>query len=888
MNKADGSIIIDTKFDVSGLESNDIKRSLEDIAGSAEKFRTALNNATEGGEKLGDTLEDVEDQLKEVKTEAENTGENVDGLFDSMFSANAAADIVSGALQEIGNAMKDFLVGSVETAADLQAENAQFEQTFLDLEETATKSLNAIEKQTGITASRMKTSYTKTFAFTKSIGADSEQAMDIANRAMLAAADSAAYYDKTVEEATETLQSFLKGNFENDAALGIAATETTRNAKANELYAKSFNDLTEAQKVDVLLAMVEAGNEASGALGQAAREADSWTNVTGELNEAWRKLQGVLGGPILAGVIPVIKGITSALNDMIESSTADELKRNMDDIVDSWEDAEEAFSGTSEEIRATNALAKSYVKQLKALEKEGVNNTKTQKEYRGVVDALNKLMPELNLQIDEQTGLLDQNAESVLKSVEALKERALYEANYEKLTQALKTQADAVILVEDAERELFLLQQEHIALTEQLGGTTDEYTQRLEEARRQLEFQMATTGSSIPITKEALYAMAGLTDEEIKWYEALLDNEKAQATLNQIIAEGKRVIAEQDERIEELNAALGDYSDGSEDAAKKGAKFKANVSDVLAEIKSLRDAYIVAKEACRESLDSQIGYFEELKEKSSMSTKEIIENWKKQTEAFANYERNLEKAVELGLDETLVKQLADGSNESMLILHGLVNQTGISVEEINKAFRDNLNARDSVSVAMEEVQYGILGKIDEIVNDVDLLAPLIGKKLAEKIAGQRGAVIAAMQAIANAGLDAFEDTLAGRPVKGTSAGKNFEVSLASEMAPYTLSAAADIPYLASGAVIPPNAPFAAVLGDQSNGRNLEAPEGLIRQIFQEEFGNMLSGIMAGFEAVTARQDNIADIVNGISIGDDVIGQASNRYQQKMQTVHGGW
>jgi len=45
-----------------------------------------------------------------------------------------------------------------------------------------------------------------------------------------------------------------------------------------------------------------------------------------------------------------------------------------------------------------------------------------------------------------------------------------------------------------------------------------------------------------------------------------------------------------------------------------------------------------------------------------------------------------------------------------------------------------------------------------------------------------------------------------------------------------------IPRLATGAVIPPNAEFAAILGDQKSGRNLEAPEGLIRQIFREEMG----------------------------------------------------
>lgn len=49
-----------------------------------------------------------------------------------------------------------------------------------------------------------------------------------------------------------------------------------------------------------------------------------------------------------------------------------------------------------------------------------------------------------------------------------------------------------------------------------------------------------------------------------------------------------------------------------------------------------------------------------------------------------------------------------------------------------------------------------------------------------------------------------------------------------------------IPQLASGAVIPPNARFAAILGDQRSGTNIEAPADLIRQIVREEM-QALSG-----------------------------------------------
>lgn len=45
-----------------------------------------------------------------------------------------------------------------------------------------------------------------------------------------------------------------------------------------------------------------------------------------------------------------------------------------------------------------------------------------------------------------------------------------------------------------------------------------------------------------------------------------------------------------------------------------------------------------------------------------------------------------------------------------------------------------------------------------------------------------------------------------------------------------------LPRLAKGAVIPANDEFLAVLGDQTRGNNIEAPEGLIRKIVREESG----------------------------------------------------
>ena len=61
-------------------------------------------------------------------------------------------------------------------------------------------------------------------------------------------------------------------------------------------------------------------------------------------------------------------------------------------------------------------------------------------------------------------------------------------------------------------------------------------------------------------------------------------------------------------------------------------------------------------------------------------------------------------------------------------------------------------------------------------------------------------------------------------------GKSFDIDIPKVKAP-------KIPYLATGAVIPPNAPFMAMLGDQRHGNNIEAPEDLIRKIVREETGS---------------------------------------------------
>lgn len=245
-------------------------------------------------------------------------------IDDTTDRAKESENQISGAFKKIGTAVatffavdkiKDFGLNCINAAADANAASSQFSQVFGDMESQAKKSLTGIADNTGIQVNRMKGSYTQIAAFAKTTGMDTSNALGLADRAMVAVADSAAFYDRTLEETTESLQSFLKGNYENDSALGLSCTEVTRNEAANRLYGKSFKDLSEAQKQLTLLQMVEDANKASGALGQAARESDTWTNQTGNLKQAWTDFQSVLG----QNVLPLAVGIVKKMADAVQS-----------------------------------------------------------------------------------------------------------------------------------------------------------------------------------------------------------------------------------------------------------------------------------------------------------------------------------------------------------------------------------------------------------------------------------------------------------------------------------------------------------------------------------------------------------------------------------------
>ncbi len=96
-----------------------------------------------------------------------------------------------------------------------------------------------------------------------------------------------------------------------------------------------------------------------------------------------------------------------------------------------------------------------------------------------------------------------------------------------------------------------------------------------------------------------------------------------------------------------------------------------------------------------------------------------------------------------------------------------------------------------------------------------------------------------------------------------------------------------LPALAKGAVLPANKPFLAMVGDQKHGTNIEAPLTTIQEAVAAVMNDHFGGMMAGFEALLEENQRLRRVVESIEVGDATIGQAANRYNQKMAIIKGG-
>ena len=260
---------------------------------------------------LGIDTSEFNKGLKQAVTDAKGMGDEVTRHTGT--ASVALGNLISGLTEAATKFVMHLPGAAVDAAADVRAEAEAFEATFGELADAASFSIGGISEELNIFDKRLQNVATSGFAQFMNAGFKSVDALSSTERLLRLAADGAAFYDIALEDASDKMRSFLRGNVEAGESIGIFTNATQRDADALEMYGEKWAKLTEAQREMLLLDTVEKLYEQSGVIGQAARESDNWQNVTSNAAEAWRQMQAVIGGPLMEAFIPAAEKFTAWL-----------------------------------------------------------------------------------------------------------------------------------------------------------------------------------------------------------------------------------------------------------------------------------------------------------------------------------------------------------------------------------------------------------------------------------------------------------------------------------------------------------------------------------------------------------------------------------------------
>lgn len=363
----------------------------------------------------------------------------------------------------------------------------------------------------------------------------------------------------------------------------------------------------------------------------------------------------------IAGVVAALGTLIAYCSDATDSVS--ELNQKLEEIG-------AAYDASETNINATAAAAGKLIDKLSALESQESMTEGETALYAQTVDKLRALMPELNLQIDEQTGLLIGGAEAIRASTEAWKENALAQAMQDQYQSVLSGQAEALVRAAEAQLDY----------NDALATFTD-----VERRQKEAEEELARLMDDKSIAE----------DERAKRYRELMDILDALSVdyydANTALTEQKDALDQANEaaaafeaEIERLNGVEDILNAGNQENAKSTEEMTARMEGLIAEIETLEAAYNESYNAAMESINSQMGLFEEMDGSAKTSIDSLIETLKGQVSYMETYNENIKKAMEMGVDQGLVKKLSDGSQESAQILDAIVKGGTEDIAALNE------------------------------------------------------------------------------------------------------------------------------------------------------------------------------------------------------------
>ena len=832
-----------------------------------------------------------------------NTRMNTDGFGKGVKSMKGQINGLSGAVGKLGGviaaafAVKEIIrfgKESLKLGSDLQEVQNVVDVTFTTMNEQVNEFAKNAAETAGLSETMAKR-YAGTFgAMAKAFGFAESESYNMATALTQLSGDVASFYNLTQDEAYTKLKSVFTGETETLKDLGVVMTQNALDsyAMANG-YGKTTKAMSEAEKVALRFAFVT--NQLSAASGDFIRTQDSWANQTRILSLNFDSFKANIGQALISIFTPFLQVINQIVAKMAELSARflsfvqlitgrgssgggspgkalEDIASGYGDVEDATKAAEKAQKSYTSGLDELNIISKDtggsgavgggvgaiapieFPLKSEAATESNAEMTKTEK----ILDRIKKRLLELSELFKKGffDGLGDPTArfESIKKSIESIKKslKGIFDAEFfSGLTQFTNTAVESFGKIAGAMTSVGLT-----IATNLLGGVAG-YLES--EGERIKDFFL----SIFDIQGAFLAKKAEFADTLGFIFEAFA-GEDAQQITEDIIA----IFANPIMRILEILGKFRNdiYEFWVNPIIESKEQIRSALEGVLSQFtvfsSAVRMVYTGIFDILNDWYDKYISpIFDRLAPKM---TELVQQHLVPLIESFGNFFGMLGTEIMYLWNEVLIPLIEWFEENIIPILIPILETIGETFIDIAGVIMDN------IGVLMNDVLPGLIKFITGVFSG-DWKKAWQG--IANVFVGIWNIIIQTIETVVNSAIKAINKLIDAANSVASAVGLPTLPNIDKIELPR-----AKIPFLATGAVIPPNAPFMAMLGDQKHGTNLEAPEDLIRQIVREEAG----GSREMLDLLMQIAQNTRDTADkDLTIGDREIARANLRGQREM-------
>lgn len=728
-----------------------------------------------------------------INTNGFNTG--VNGMKKQMNTLN-------GSLLKFGktlgvvfavNKLIDFGKEVIDLGSDLQEVQNVVDVTFTTMNDAVDKFARNAAKSAGLSETMAK-KYTGTFgAMAKAFDFAEQESFDMATSLTQLAGDVASFYNLTQEEAYTKLKSVFTGETESLKDLGVVMTQSALDAFAMaEGYGKTTKQMTEQEKVALRYAFVL--DQLSGASGDFVRTSDGWANQMRILSLNFDSFKANIGKALINIFTPFLRILNVIVDKMAQLSqrfvafSEALVGKSTSGGGGSPGELSELQSGYEGVTDATNEATKANKKYLSGLDEVKTfssENSGAASDVSGIGVGLSSIenTEEIGREADDIANILQEklgnvNFEPLISSFARLKESI--EPYVELVKEGLGWVWENVL------KPLGLW-----TIEEALPASIDVFTAAL-GAFNELLVALQPLGQWL--WDEFLQPMGEWAGEILI---ATLEN------LSVLFDDIGNWISEHKEIVQTFAIIVGAFA-----VAWALASAAVGIWNAIAGIATVVTTAFGAAVAF---LTSPIGIAIAIIGALIAVGVLLYKNWDEIKEAAGK------------LKDLIVDKFTEVKNRTIMVwtaigyaLGNVWNKIKSKATSIFESIKSKISGIwESVKTKTSSIWNGI---ITAIKNSINKIIYVINRMICGMVDGVNS-LIGALNSLSFS----FPDWIPGL------GGQSFGLNIGYVSAPY-------IPYLASGAVIPPNAPFMAVLGDQKHGTNIEAPLDTIKQAVREVVG----------------------------------------------------